>query len=196
MPAREKAMHANDRRRESGSALLVAVLLMALMGVVGLSSMDIVTQDRRIAGFQKRAQTALYAAEAGVAFGVGLIRRDAPVLATQGEGALQDYNPSAGGTPSFPPDTAPQTLGSDFPAPGSPSFSMDPNASDPNNPTAPPQAIRYMGKGDACPGWIMSADEASIEWAEALWDIRVQGRNPGGTTIRIQATGTNCHPYE
>ncbi len=184
------------RRGERGAALLVAVLMLALMGVIGLASMDIVTRDRQIAGFQKRAQTSLYAAEAGVALGLALVRRDAPALANLGEGALEDYNPNTTTPQDFPDSSNPTEIGSDFPAPGSPEFYTDPNAQDPDNPTAPPQAVRYMGKGDPCPGWIMSSDEASIEWAEALWDIRVEGRNPGGTQVSIQATGTNCHPYE
>ncbi|NNL67664.1 MAG: hypothetical protein HKP30_15545, partial [Myxococcales bacterium] len=80
-------MQQPERRREQGAALLVAVLILALMGVIGLSSLDTATRDRQVAGFQSRAQTALYAAEAGVAYGVGLIRRDAQVLAGGGEGA-------------------------------------------------------------------------------------------------------------
>jgi hypothetical protein len=184
-----------ERRHESGAALLVAVLLLALMGVIGLSSMETVMRDRQIAGYQKRSQTALYAAEAGVAVAMGMIRKDAADLAGGGEGALLDYNPSAPDPPLFPEEDDPQMLGSDFPAPGSPSFYMDPDASDPDDPSADPQAIRYIGKGDVCPGWVMSSDVASVEWAEALWDIRVRGENPGGTVVSIQAMGTNCHPY-
>lgn len=185
-----------DRRHESGAALLVSVLLLALMGVIGLSSMETVMRDRQIAGYQKRSQTALYAAEAGVAMALAMIRRDAPDLAEGGEGALLDYNPNAPNPPLFPEEDAPQDLGADFPAPGSPSFYMDPDAADPNDNTAPAQAIRYIGKGDLCPGWIMSSDEASIEWAEAMWDLRVRGQNPGGTVVSIQSTGTSCHPYD
>ena len=58
-----------------------------------------------------------------------------------------------------------------------------------------PQAIRYMGPGDTCDGWIMSSESGSTQWKEALWDIRVRGDNPGGTVVDIQATGANCHPY-
>ena len=56
----------NCRKREQGAALLVAVLLLALMGIVGLASMETVTRDRQVAGYQSRAQTALYAAEGGI----------------------------------------------------------------------------------------------------------------------------------
>jgi len=183
-------------RRQEGAALLVAVLLLALMGVIGLSSMETVMRDRQISGFQKRSETALYAADAGVSKALALIRQDAPGLAEGGEAALYDYNPNAPDPPLFPEENAPASLGgSDFPAPGSPTYYMDPDAGDPNDASAAPQAIRYIGKGDVCPGWVMSSDEASVEWSEAMWDIRVEGSNPGGTSVAIQATGTNCHPY-
>lgn len=189
-------MQQPERRREQGMALLVAVLILALMGVIGLSSLDTATRDRQVAGFQSRAQTALYAGEAGIAFGVGLIRRDAQTLAGGGEGALLAYNPSAGSPPEFPSSGSPELLGTDFPAPGSPRFYTDPDARDPNNLAAPAQAVRYIGKGrQPCPGWIMSASQGGVMWAEALWDIRVRGDNPGGTVVNLQATGANCHPY-
>jgi len=187
----ETTMDRNQRRHESGAALLVTVLLLALMGIVGLSSMDTVMRDRQIAGFQRNAKTALYAAEAGVAHAVGIIRTSAQALAVGGEAALEGFDPAFPGKGTTPV----QSLGSQFPAPGSPRYMMDPNASDPNDGTAPAQAIRYMGKGDVCPGWIMSQEEGSPEWAEALWDIRVRGDNPSGTVVNIQATGTSCHPY-
>jgi Tfp pilus assembly protein PilX len=54
-------------KREGGAALLVTVLLLALMDVIGLASLDTVMRDRQMTGFQNQAQTALYAADAGVA---------------------------------------------------------------------------------------------------------------------------------
>ena len=193
-----------ERRYEDGAALLVAVLILALMGIIGLSSMETVTRDRQVAGYQSRAQTALYAAEAGVAFAMGLLRRDAQDLAEQGVGALDDYDPSSGSPPEFPGGdpsdsgypTSYTTLGDNFPAPGPPRFYMDPAAEDPNDAGADPQAIRYLGPGDICDGWIMSSESGSTQWKEALWDIRVRGDNPGGTVVDIQATGANCHPYD
>ena len=35
----------------------------------------------------------------------------------------------------------------------------------------------------------------AAQWADALWDVRVRGDNPGGTEVNIQATASNCHPY-
>jgi hypothetical protein len=191
MSVREATRVQTDRRRESGAALLVAVLLLAMLGVIGLASMETVTRDRQVASFQNRARVALYAADAGVAHAVGIIRAQAQTLAPGGEAALENFNPA------FPGKGAAvnQVLGSDFPAPGSPSYGMDPNASDPTNVLAAAQAIRYIGKGSPCPGWIMSGDVGSVQWREALWDIRVVGSAPGGGNVAIQAAGANCHPY-
>ncbi len=184
-----------DRRSERGSTLLIAVLIVALMGVLGTAAMNTVTRDRQVAGYQGRSQTSFYAAEAGVAFAMGILRRDAQALATGGEGALLSFNPSVGSPPDFPTGTATALGGGDFPAPGSPTFVTDPDARDPNNTGNPAQAIRYIGRGEPCEGWVMSSDVGSVQWAEAIWDIRVRGSNPGGTVVNIQATGSSCHPY-
>jgi hypothetical protein len=181
----------SDRKRESGAALLVAVLLLAMLGVIGLASMETVTRDRQVAGFQNRARVALYAADAGVAHAVGIIRQQAQTLAPGGEAALEGFNPAFPGKSGV----AMQALGSQFPAPGSPSYGMDPNASDPLNVAAAAQAIRYIGKGSPCPGWIMSGGVSEVQWREAIWDIRVIGSAPGGGDVAIQAAGANCHPY-
>jgi hypothetical protein len=180
-----------DRKGESGAALLVAVLLLAMLGVIGLASMETVTRDRQVAGFQNRARVALYAAEGGVAQAVGIIRRDAQALASGGEAALKSFNPAFPGMGT----TAVQTIGAQFPPPGSPTYGMDPNALNPNLLTAPAQAIRYIGKGAPCPGWIMSQGANDVHWHDAIWDIRVTGSAPGGGAVDIQAAGTNCHPY-
>jgi len=181
----------SGREREAGAALLIAMLLLAMLGVIGLASMETVTRDRQVAGFQNRGRAALYAAEAGVAHATGIIRKNAQTLAPGGEGALKTFNPAFPGMGA----TAVATLGSDFPAPGSPSYRMDPAALDPTDLTAPAQAVRYMGRGDLCPGWVMSMTVGSVVWAEALWDLRVVGSAPGGGNVAIQATAASCHPY-
>ena len=66
------------RRHERGAALFVAVLMLSLMGIIGLASMDTVMRDRQVAGFQSRARTALYAAEAGISWGQGIIFAQVP----------------------------------------------------------------------------------------------------------------------
>jgi hypothetical protein len=179
-----------DRKREAGAALLVAVLLLAMLGVVGLASMETVTRDRQVAGFQNRGRAALYAAEAGVSHATGIVRQNAQLLAPGGEGALESFNPGFPGKGATPH----ASLGTYFPG-GSPTYEMDPDATDPTDVAAPAQAIRYMGRGDLCPGWVMSMSVGGVVWAEALWDIRVVGSAPGGGNVAIQATAASCHPY-
>jgi len=55
-----------DRRREAGSALLVTVMLLVMLGLVGLAALNTTTRDQQVAGFQNRKRIALYAAEAGI----------------------------------------------------------------------------------------------------------------------------------
>ena len=192
----------NCRRREQGAALLVAVLLLALMGIVGLASMETVTRDRQVAGYQSRAQTALYAAEGGISQALEMIDDEVADRAPRGEAALLEWTPST----IVPPATAPvfpsvgnaETLGVDFPAPGPPRFYMDPDARDPNDLTAAPQAIRYIGKGLPCSNWPPMSQEQGRnlpDWRESLWDIRVRGDSPGGARTNIQATGAKCFAY-
>ncbi len=64
------------RRRESGSALIITVLVMLLLGAIGISALDTVMRDQQVAGYQNRSSTAFYAAEAGVAQAKDLVRRN------------------------------------------------------------------------------------------------------------------------
>ena len=63
-------------RREAGSALIITVLLLLLLGVIGLSALDTVTRDQQVAGAQNRSTAALYAAEAGLAQAKDEVRRN------------------------------------------------------------------------------------------------------------------------
>lgn len=47
--------------------LFIAVLLLALMGALGIAALDSAATDRQAAGYYNRSNTALFAAEAGVA---------------------------------------------------------------------------------------------------------------------------------
>lgn len=61
-------------RQNDGSALLVAVMMLVLMGLIGIAALDTMTKDRQVAGFQNRARMAFYAADAGVATSLNLVR--------------------------------------------------------------------------------------------------------------------------
>lgn len=63
-------------RREGGSALIITVMLLLLLGVIGLSALDTVTRDQQVAGFQNRSTAAFYVAEAGLAQAKDEVRRN------------------------------------------------------------------------------------------------------------------------
>ena len=48
-------------------SIVVKTLLLVLMAMIGMASLDTVMRSRQVVGFQNMAQTALYAADAGVA---------------------------------------------------------------------------------------------------------------------------------
>jgi hypothetical protein len=170
-----------DRRRASGSALLSAMLILALMTVLAVGSLRTVMRDRQVAGFQKRARTALYAAEAGVARANAVIR-STPPPASGGIGALVSY------APAFPDSATPQVLGSGA---YQPRFYADNGH----------PGIRYMGAGKKCwdgnPAGLMSDDIGGGNpiWRDVLWDVRVKGESSDGTDKVVQALVTSCHPF-
>jgi Tfp pilus assembly protein PilX len=106
-------------RRESGSALLVTVMLLLMLGLVGLAALNTTTRDRQVAGFQNRKRIALYAAEAGVAEALEtLTTGSTPAVSTT---TLGDATLFPHGQPSYQPDpTAAQPIEDlgDAPFPG------------------------------------------------------------------------------
>lgn len=90
-------------RREQGSALLIAVLMLVLMGLIGIAALDAVTRDGQVAGYLNRKKLAFYAAEAGAAKALEtMTNTGTPTIpVTQlGDGTLYPT-----GAPSFRPDT-------------------------------------------------------------------------------------------
>lgn len=148
----------NPRRTESGVALLVAVMMLVLMGMIGLAALETVTQDRQIAGFQTRARAAFYAAEAGVSSSKNLVRTagertSVPVLATTslGDAATYPY--------------------------GRPSFTADPDF---------PNAVRYVRDGAPwAQGGDLRVGKQKL--VNTLWQANVQGDTPDGATARLEA---------
>ncbi|MFP6641339.1 MAG: pilus assembly PilX N-terminal domain-containing protein [Myxococcota bacterium] len=170
-------------RRQRGAALLVAVMMLTIMGLIGLGSMELATRDRQVAGFMARVRSALYAADAGVAWGQSIIDQQVGLLVPQGVSALFDFDPT------FPSEAAPQVLGD-----GSGSqarFMQDTNP-------AVVQAVGYLGMGEACDGWIMSDEFGGSQWREALFSINVEGRTAGtsGSATRVEASAGYCYPYQ
>ena len=117
----------NRDRRQSGSALLIAVVLLLLLGLLGFAALDTVTRDQQVAGFQNRKKMAFYAAEAGVAEAF--------------EKMVSTGNPTIVGT-----NVGDSTI---FPH-GQPSYQPDPSTTDPFDPmgaTALPGTSLNIGQG-------------------------------------------------
>jgi hypothetical protein len=147
-----------NRPRQEGAALFVAVLVLALMGALGIMAFNTVMVDRQVAGFQNRAKTAFYAAEAGASEGRALVRSvgsrsETPNLNPRALGGLALYDrefaiPAYAGDPAFP------------------------------NP------IRYIGDGVMAGGANLQL--RGQKFVNTLWQINVQGQSPDGSTTRIE----------
>ena len=95
-------MRTAHRRDERGSALLVTVMLLMMLGLVGLAALGTTTRDQQVAGFQNRKRMALYAADAGIAEALERLTTTAvPTVSTLdlGDTTIFPY-----GQPSYRPD--------------------------------------------------------------------------------------------
>lgn len=171
-----------DRRRESGVALLIAILMLIIFGAMAVASMDTVTRDRQLAGIHSQAHLAFQAAEAGVAAGLAALRNPTVPWPT-----------SIAGLSGFSPPLTYVVLGDSYDHPhGLPTYVQDPDA---------PAAIQYLGVGGECPDWEVSIDVSNIGGGgltvlETLFDIRVQGQTQTGARSRIEAGAARCHVFE
>jgi len=148
----------HSRRSESGVALLVAVMMLVLMGMIGIAALETVTQDRKVAGFQTRARAAFYAAEAGLGTSKNLVRTagertSIPVLVTT----------NLGDTATYPY--------------GRPSFRGDPDFANP---------LRYVRDGAPwVQGGDLRVGKQKL--VNTLWQANVQGNTPDGAMARLEA---------
>ena len=155
-------MKRRDERYQQGAALFVSVMILALMGALGIMAFNTVLVDRQVAGFQNRARTAFYAAEAAAAEGRSLVRTV--------------------GSRSETPNLNPRALGDaalydrEF---ALPSYSGDP---------AFPNPIRYIGDGVMAGG--ANLQMKGQKFVNTLWQINVQGQSPDGSTTRIEVVET------
>lgn len=153
------------RRREQGSALFVAVMMLVLMGFLGLAALDRVTRDEQVAGFQNRARTAFYAAEAAAAEARSLIANSAVVADRTSSVAFHQE-----ATPRQVGDTALYDReGGNLPRYfGDPAFA---------------QPIRYLKDGPGLQGGNLQPGQGLVE---TLWQINVVGLSPDGSRSRIE----------
>ena len=158
-------MSRRTSRRESGAALLVAMLLLVLMGAIGLATLETAMHDRQVAGLGNRSATAFYSAEAGGAEGRRLIR----TVTRRGD------------TPAFPTQGAPTSLGDSSLHPyGQPSYYGDPRVANP---------IRYVGDG----GLYAQGGNLRLggqKFVKTLWQINVIGEAGSGAAACVENVQT------
>src|SRR5574338_130571 len=153
------------RRREEGSALFVAVMMLVLMGFLGLAALDRVTRDEQVAGFQNRSRTAFYGAEAAVSNARSLLANSA--IVTDRSSSVSFYSQ---GTPRQIGDTALY----DREGGALPRYYGDPAFTPP---------IRYLKDGPGLQGGNLQPGQGLVE---PLWQINVVGASPDGSRSRIE----------
>ena len=159
----------NLRRRESGTALLVSILMLVMMGLLGMASLDTVLRARQIAGYPSRARSALYAADAGVAAALDMVRT-APLPTALAPGDCI--------TTVLPTTTLPNGT----------SYQPDTSAATSN--------ICMLSSADPCSELDASIEVGARSlYLYTLWDMRIQGQTPDGAIARVQAMSQRCHAF-
>ncbi len=155
-------------RHERGAALLVTMLLLALLGVVGMASMDTVTRDRQAAGYMGAAQAAFYAADAAVSESLDVLRTEvlSPVIG--------------------PGDCLGQAI---------PTGSLPNGALYGADATAATDEICMAGIAEDCDELVSSAEIGGTVFRYTVWNLRTEGTGTGGGVSRIQATARRCHAF-
>jgi len=163
------------RRRESGSALIITVLVMLLLGGIGISALDTVMRDQQVAGYQNRSSTAFYAAEAGVAAAKDIVRRN--VLSGTERLSFADS-----ATPVLLSDTSTYPYGQPLyygsPKPGEDAV----------------QSLDHSLKIAGAAGSDMRQGMGPSWNNFALWQIRVAGQTADGAVAKIEAVTLNQVP--
>ncbi len=143
--------HSKSDRRQKGSAMLIAVMMLVLMGLLGVAAMDTAGEDQQIAGLTNRSRSAFYAAEAGASHARQLIvdagsRTTVPILPQTFLGDAAMYARYQSQPQYFP---------------------------DPNPPGGGP-AIVYVEDGAPAEGMNL----ANPKYVNTIWRINVVGQSP------------------
>jgi hypothetical protein len=162
-------------RRQTGSALVVTVMVLLLLGVIGLSALDTVMRDQQVAGFQNRSTAAFYAAEAGLAQAKDEVRRN------------YNYAVIAEEITTFPTYAAPAEFGDTSLYPyGRPQYYADPDVAQPMKALNP---VSSPGGG----GSNMRMGGSSWGYA-APYKLRVVGETADGAKAKIESVVLNRIP--
>ena len=94
--------HTSIDKRQQGSTLLMATVILILLALMGCMGLQTVSQDQQVAHLQKRKKLSLYAAEAGIATALRILVTSAGT--TIGALTLSDAAAHPSGQPRFIPD--------------------------------------------------------------------------------------------
>lgn len=115
-------MNRRQVRREEGSALVIAVLMLLMMGLIGFAALGTVTRDLQVTGAQFRKKVAFFAAEAGVAEALQTMRNTlTPTVATT---SLSDGSTYPYGQPGYALDSSVATPIADLGVGGFPGMNL------------------------------------------------------------------------
>ena len=89
-------------KRQQGSTLLMATVILILLALMGFMGLQTVSQDQQVAHLQKRKKLSLYAAEAGIATALRILVTNAGTVI--GAVTLSDAAAHPSGQPRFIPD--------------------------------------------------------------------------------------------
>jgi hypothetical protein len=152
------------RHRQQGIILFVAVLMLALMGALAISSLDSAARDQQSAGYYNRSNTALFAAEAGVSAAKAHIISNACACP-----CVLPWAPSTA-SPVYVGDTSAWSYFG-----GLPRYYADPLATNP---------IECVGKRKMA-GGSLNIGTSTAQWL-GQWQIRVVGQSPDGSLSRLE----------
>jgi hypothetical protein len=97
-------MTQREARTQRGSAMVIAMLMLLMMGLIGFAALATVTRDTQVAGAQYRKKTAFYAAEAAIAKALETMRTTG--TPTVPNTNLADTTVYPHGQPSYAVDSA------------------------------------------------------------------------------------------
>ena len=161
-------------RSENGSALLVAMFMMVMMGIIGLASLETVMRDRQVAGYSNQAQSALYAADAGIADSLDMLRTEITGAAIGAGDCLT--------TSLADKALASRTL------PNGSYYEPNPDAPDSGK-------ICMLAAATPCAELDASIEMGQPIYLYSVWNTHAQGVAPGGANTRIYATAERCHAF-
>jgi len=165
---RTKINWGSNKRRESGVALLLAMVLLFLLAMLGLSSLESAMTDGKVVGAMKSSEASLYMADAAVADLLDFMYNTYKPVSTPEIGDEIDVSKYGGFAGSIGPQGAYETK--------SGTYRLEPGTK-----------IKLVAIGEDC----MQGSTRLFNYG--VWDVNVEGYSGGGkSTSRIHFSALVC----